>query len=65
MSLPNATHMPTGLLTSTVIKVYRGVLGNNFSSDTSEVNLHVPTTGRLQMLAIPSTLLDKHALVGI
>ena len=62
MSLPNATHMPISLLTSTVINVYRGVFGNNFSFNTLEVNLHVPTIGRLQTLVIPSTLLDKHVL---
>lgn len=57
--------MPIDLLTSTVIKVYRGVFDNYFSPNTSEVNLHVPTIGRLQMLVIPSTLLDKHVLVSI
>lgn len=64
MSPPNANWFVDKYSDKSVL-LQRGVFDNYFSSNTSEVNIHVPTIGRLQMLITPSTLLDKHVLVSI
>lgn len=65
ISPSNIAHMPIALLKNTVMKVYRKVFDNYFSSNTSEISLHVPTIGRWQVLVIPSISLDKSAIESI